>query len=358
MWPKLSGKIIVCLLIVALATTGMVGCAPKPKEVFRLQFTSTYPSHLVASQCAEWWMTGIESRTEGRVTFERIWAGALTKPGEELDHVGTGVADVAILTTVYYPSKLILASLNQAVPFCPTDTKEGLAILEEIYDEFPAFDDEMEQYNNKLIYISFAGPCHELQSIEPIRTIADLKGKKAAVSGVYQPRMWEVLGPATLPMPVTERYTAFQTGLIDAGLIPLIWAHTFAFFDFCEYNTHPMLGSMLGGYVVMNLDVWKKLPKDIQKMMLELGKEAGRMYADQATKEREELVAEYEKKGVTFFTFSPEDMKRWAELMPEIPLMWVKDAEAQGKPGKKILKRYLELCKEHGHVFPREWSTE
>ena len=97
--------------------------------------------------------------------------------------------------------------------------------------------------------------------------------------------------------------------------------------------------------IVMNLDVWQKLPDNVQKIFLDTGREATFLLVDKIEQDRAKTVEKIRKSGVEFYDFSDSDLKKWTTL-PEIKRMkddWITDKEKQGLSGKRVMNKFVEL---------------
>ena len=115
------------------------------------------------------------------------------------------------------------------------------------------------------------------------------------------------------------------------------------------------LNTSVGYTLFINKDTWNKLSPEDQEIFRQVGLEA---------EEQQILVWEgFEKKirgsgAVDIHEFSDEDTAAWIKALPEVPADWAEKMEAQGHPGREIMKTYLDLHKQIGWKFPREWVVD
>jgi fatty acid/phospholipid biosynthesis enzyme len=62
--------------------------------------------------------------------------------------------------------------------------------------------------------------------------------------------------------------------------------------------------------------------------------------------------------GATISEVSDEERAAFAAVMPNIAQEWAADLDAQGQPGTKVLETYIELSKEAGVTFARDWLAD
>src|SRR3990172_1598561 len=167
------------------APTPVATPTPPPPPAVKpvtIKVTSPFPATLPAVVAVKWWGDELEKRSDGRLKFEYFWFGALTKAGEELEAVETGIAQVGTLTFPYYPTKLPLGNFTYAVPFSTGHTKLLTKVAMDMYDTIPALRSEVEKYNQRPLCPLMVNPS-ALQSRKPVLTLEDLKGLKIAAIG-------------------------------------------------------------------------------------------------------------------------------------------------------------------------------
>lgn len=346
----------ICLLLVLVTIPFIAACskpAPTPAEVITLRFCSG-GSGVVILDVAERFGSEVEKRTDGRVKFDYLWGGALAKPREELEACRSGLSEMAVLIAQNYPAELILNNFGVGCPLTPSDPELLGKVVYQLYEEVPELRAEFEAYNQKLI-ASFYGGGFDCASTVPIRHVEDFEGKSIAMSGTYWPKLFEAAGMVLVSMPFPETQMALQTGMIDGTMCSV--NHVREWYDIFTDFTITRSGSFYCYFFTINTDTWDKLPEDIQGIIIEEGRKTTSWY-DEAIIELENESLEYLKgKGINVHTFTDEDVTKFAHIAPEIPLMWIKDTEARGKPGAKVMEAYIALLEKHGYQWPKQWKT-
>jgi TRAP-type C4-dicarboxylate transport system substrate-binding protein len=75
-------------------------------------------------------------------------------------------------------------------------------------------------------------------------------------------------------MPIGDRPTALQTGVIDGAAHPFEISYPFKLYEFAPNMIQTGWGAVTGNPISWNLAKWNKLPKDIQDIIIQTGKEA------------------------------------------------------------------------------------
>jgi len=340
----------VCAVLALVFVSAVIADA----RPIRLRFCSG-TAGVAMNAVAERFGGEVEKRTNGRVKFEYLWGGAIAKPREELEACRTGLSEMALLLVQYWPSKLALNNFGVACPLSPTDPRLLTKAVFQLYDEVPELRAEVEAFNQKVVTPLFGGG-YDAQSRSPIVHLDDFKGKKIAMSGTYWPKLFQAAGALLVSVPFAERFMALQTGMIDATMSPA--THVKKWHEIFSDYTITRSGSFCCFLFSINTDTWNKLPGDIKKTINEVGRETALWYADVALKQENEALAFLRGKGIKVHEFTDGDLAKWGKNAPEIPLMWIKDVEAKGKPGAKVMERYIALLEKGGYQWPKRWKTK
>ena len=226
------------LLALALMVTGAVAHA----QTTQLKIATLAPQN---SGWASEFRTGakeIEERTDGRVKLKFYWGGAQGAESKVLQ-------------------KIKIGQLHGGT-FSPTDFQErypdvniyGLPFFFESYDEVNhvrrSIDPKLEAGFADLGFRTFGfagGGFAYILSNEPVRSHADLKGKKVWMpeGDLISYEAMKSLELSPVPLPITDVLTGLQTGLIDIVAIPPVVALALQWHTKVKYVTQiPVLFAM------------------------------------------------------------------------------------------------------------------
>ena len=130
------------------------------------------------------------------------------------------------------------------------------------------------KYKLKVLFFFDYGFRHFWNSKRPVNNPADLKGLKMRVQ---QGRVFadtvNGLGASAVPMPWGEVIPAAQQGVIDGADLPIVNINALKIYEVSKFTsmTFHNYGPTV---VVMNLDIWKGLPADQQKLIVDMSMEA------------------------------------------------------------------------------------
>lgn len=347
------GKWSVILFIVTLMIISLVGCGKsentesakkdQPGKVYKIRLAEFYaPNGGGLAKAGRWWADEVEKRTGGRVKIETGWSESFGKVAELPDLVRSGAVEMAAIAPGYYPKQMPLWNILSAVPFATTEPAITERVVWELYDTFPAMQEELKKNNIKLLYIGVLNP-YKFLSNKPINTIDDMKGLKIRSWGTFVPKMLEAAGAVPVNISVADAYDAFSRGTVDVQVGPVDMIVGQGWADLGKYLTHANFSSPLAACGAINLDFWNTLPKDIQDIMLQVGREHEQTIIKMLKEDEEQSTKKLTEKGVKSIEFSAVERAKWVEKSPKFMEQWSKDMDAQGIPGKEFVQRYSDI---------------
>ena len=358
---RYSGMIIVILLATVLALgTGTVFGAKKTikltigtgKPIDSGKWNSTVRDYFVPQVSKR-----VEEQTDYKIEWREVYSGSVAKPGAVLEAVETGLLDIGHLVYPFEPAKLLLHNFSYWVPFSSPDPIAVNKIGMEIHKRFPALTKVFEEkYNQKFLGCT-DGSSYQLITTFPVKTLEDLKGRKIAAAG---PNLYYVKAAGAVPVQsgIEEAYTAFKTGVYDGWLITEGIMANLKWPEVAKYVTLVDLGSVVWSGLTINLDTWKKLPPEVQKIVTEVGEAWAAQEPKEIVEESEQNRKKILSMGGQISPLAPEERAKWAARLPNQPAIKAKEAEAKGLPGKEVLRTYIKMQKESGYKFPREWKID
>ena len=351
--------LIMAVLLVVGLLMPVVGCAgaAEPPPTMQLRFACPIPEASFISQYQRFWLDEVTARTDGRITFEEFWGGSLVGPAEVLDAPGQGVVDICMGLWIYAPGKVPLGNFEYNFPFNIPDMRTQAKIKREMFEKIPALNEELAQFNIAPVFTFMPLAPYDILSLEPIRTIDDLKGKKVSHTPVEMTPVFEAVGAVSVISPATEFYTQLERGVVDFIILPLVVQEIFKPREVAKYYTTTSILSPVPYTLWVNLDLWNSLTPEDKKIWQEVGKEAEEVHIT-AMEDAEATVRQvYEDDGVTFYTMSDADIEKWMNAMPDVVTEWAESMEAQGLPGWEVAETYLELSEREGWTYPRQWGV-
>jgi len=347
---------LVVLLSLLIATTTL---ATEMKPI-KLRFAAVFPppAQSLGSYGVQLWMDEITKKTNGKVTFQTFWGGALGKPAEHITLVERGTVDLVLTHRWYTPGKFPLGQFEYVFPFGPVDPLVVTKAKRQIYEEFPDFRKNLAKYNAVLI-MNASACAYQLLSKEPIKSLEDFKGEKISLIGRYFGRWVDACGAIPVVAPAADRYTMLQTGVVDVDLLPLDLFASYKIQEQAPFLTEVNLLTANWPDLLMNLKSFNKLPKNVQQMFIETGKEIElKMGKLEIKKWTDKVMEDFNKQNITVYRFPTSERNKWAGMVEDIPAEWAEEVTKQGYPGWEIVDRYQELTTQMGYKWPRKWGVK
>lgn len=298
----------------------------------------------------------VAERTDYEIKWITAWSGSVAKLAEVGDAVGAGLLDVGAVCSAFN-SNMILQNLTYNVPFNSPDLVTVNKIMEQLSEEYPEdFNKVFDDMNSICLGIGGVG-CYQLITTMPVDEISDLKNVGVAAAGPNLP-MLKGTGAVPIQGDLTEAYTSFQTGVYDGWVMYPASSDGYKLYEVAPYQTNLDLGAVSCGYITVNKDKFNELPKEVQEIFIEVGREYTVESGVIANEMDEKGLQHMVDNGLTVVEMKPGEKEKYAELIPNMAKSWVEDANKAGYNGTEIMKRYIELLKETGYELPRDWSEE
>ncbi len=176
-----------------------------------------------------------------------------------------------------------------------------------------------------------------------VKTLEDFKGLKVRAPTRQGTKMVMALGATPVPMPLPQAAEALAKGVIDGAFIPWEVVPAMKFQEIVKFHTEVPAGEAQMSNTVfifgMNQAKYDSLPPDLKKVIdANSGPEAsawvGKIFAEDAAPGRKS--AEIRKN--TFYTLPVAELRRWEKATAGVADEWVKDMNAKGLDGKRLLE--------------------
>lgn len=255
---------------VGAASLAMPTIAKAQNKTWKLKLQSNWTGIGIESQdrAAQLFVERVNKMSGGRIEMTNFNAEVLLGIGETFRGVGSGVADLAITSSVYHRGIVPVGEYLWAVPFFPFTNVE---FYEYIYQFMGIKELWREAYKpHGVMHLSYE--CSDewgtMVSTQPVKTYADFKGMKVRAFGIWAD--WLVHnGASIVTVPGGEVYTAIQTKILDAAAFgsPDAWAGM-KMHEICKYFINPSIVPYDVCEIIMNLKTFNEMPPELQEVML------------------------------------------------------------------------------------------
>ena len=284
----------------------------------------------------ERWKKVVEKRTNGKVKVETYPGGTLLGAKNMFDGVVTGMADIGCLCLPYQPGRFPLLSVVDLPIGFPNATVASL-VLWDLYTKY-----KPKSFAKVKVLTMFTCPPANIMCKKPVRSLKDLKGLELRSTGAGA-KVLSLLGATPVAMPMSETPEALQKGVVKGIFSSLEILKDFNFASLCRYETVCNLQTASFA-VVMNLNKWKSLPKDVQKVINDLRREQALWTGKYVDKHVNESIAWSKKKyNIEVIHFSNADVAKMHKLLKPLTYKYLKDAKDKGVPGQAALNDLYKL---------------
>jgi TRAP-type C4-dicarboxylate transport system substrate-binding protein len=331
-------KCIACaslLAVLALFAIGIGAVVPDTAEakVIRLTYSGFMPPSHLQSKAEAAWCREVERRTKGRVRITHYPGQTLTKAKQNYQGVVSGMSDIGSSVLQYTRGRFPLMDFINLPLGYPSGTV-ACSIINEVFDKFKP----KELSDTKVLYLHAHGPGFIHVKGKAIYKMEDLKGLKIRSHGPTA-TMVKCLGGTPVAFPMPELYQSLQKGVVQGGLYPLESNKGWKMAEVTDYVVACYdTAYSLGFYVVMNMKKWNSLPKDIQKIMMDVSKEWVYKHAKAWEEGAFEGIIFLLQKGNSMIGIGPKEAARWIKAVQPVINNYLKQTAKRKVPGKEVLK--------------------
>jgi TRAP-type C4-dicarboxylate transport system substrate-binding protein len=200
----------------------------------------------------------ISKETNGAINWKLVPGGQLADPKATFQAAGEGLMHAGLGIVTYVPN--LIPSLNaiySTVVFGDDVVAASGAAVETITLNCPSCVDEVKKIN--LVLLSgWTSSAYRLACREPVRSLADLKGKRVRATG-GSTELMNMAGATPISATLPEAVQLLQRGGLDCQFGVHTWLKTFGYADFAKHLTdYPLgiTGPAIG--MLMNRDAWTK----------------------------------------------------------------------------------------------------
>ena len=160
----------------------------------------------------------VTERSGGAITFKVFYDNLLGKATDNLNTLSSGIADLGTVCTLYTPSNLPLSQITYCVPFAPDDPVLAAKLMYKVSEAYPEFYEEYEK--NNVVCLGWKGnEPYKLYSKGPIEELAQLKGKKITLGGVYYIPWFQSIGAVPVNAAAADLYQTIKTGVASGSFV-------------------------------------------------------------------------------------------------------------------------------------------
>lgn len=324
--------LFISILIVTFLFTGILLFSSQPvcakAKVLRLVVPSPpgdYPLTFMNEEFAK----RFNERAKGQYKMEVHAGGALAKLPEYFDAVRIGAVEMACapwgMFSFLDPRLGIIET-----PFLFETSKAASSACDAL---LPLYDEILQKkFNAKGLNLYNPGGMH-IFATKPIKTLEDWKGMLTGAISPPTAALIKELGGSPVTVMWTDMYESLQKKVIDATTQGTHGALVMGMTEVCKHTTIFFGLAGWNGFSI-NLDIWKKMPKDIQQIMQEEATKSGKWMNDIVdNKIGKEDVKKFKETGVSVYFLPKDERDRWVK---QVTPFKEKQIAGFGEYGQKV----------------------
>jgi TRAP-type transport system periplasmic protein len=214
----------------------------------------------------------IEKDTGGAIKWKLIAGGQIADAKATFTAVKDGLMQAGLGIVTYVPNAIpSVYAIYSTNIFGESDPVAASgAALETMYLRCPSCLEELRKQNS-VVLAGWTTSAYVLTCREPLRTMADLKGKRVRATG-GNAEMLKMAGMVPVGATLVEAVGLLQRGGLDCQHGIIDWVRTFGYGDVAKYiMDYPLglSGPALG--ILMNRDAWKNFTPEQKKVHVKHG---------------------------------------------------------------------------------------
>ena len=299
------------------------------------------------------WSEKLEKDSGGRISIKRFPASQMGPVQQHYDFARTGQADVVWFLHGATPGRFPLTELIQ-LPYTAGSAEIGTKVLNDADLRGKYLDAEHRGVKVLLLFTHQPGNVHTTR--KPIRGVEDMKGLRIRFASPTIRDFIGALGGTPVGVLPTEQVEQLQKGTIDGVFIDYGGAGiAFKMGGILKYSTE-MYSYVSSFGMVMNEDTWKKLPPDLQKLVIQsvtgVEKEVGEAWDGLDVPGKKALLDG----GDQVIKLSPDENARFHKIGADVSDAKLKELEGKGLPARAVYTLMKSLADKHAKTSKTFWE--
>ena len=276
----------------------------------------------------------VSEKTNGEFTIN-ISYGGLSNPRENLDGISIGAFEMAQFCAGYHRDKNRAITVLE-LPFLGVSTlEEEVAVSHAVYDH-PAVQEEMAQWNAKLLMTSPMPQYNIVGTGEPRSDLADFDGMRVRATGGLG-QAFEAVGGVPTSVPAPEAFNAMASGVVDTVAFAQHAHLSFGTINEADWWTANLNPGTVNCPVVVNTDAYEMLSPEHREALDSSVEEAIDHYLANYAELLQRWDSVLSEKGVQKVEIDEAVIAEFRTVAADpIRDQWIADMSAQGLPAQEL----------------------
>lgn len=288
----------------------------------------------------------VKEKTGHTINVTEAYGGSVAKPNETMAAVESGLLDIGIYCVCFELSRLSLNNFPYWVPFGPARAEVAIAAARKTYDQHPELTAGFKKHRQVLLGLGGFDNYHIGSTFEWDK-LSDLKGRKVGAAGPNLPWL-QGSGAVGVSTTLPEAYNALKSGIFEGFVMFPSAYNGFKFYEPAPYYKQINLGAVAVIVMTINTSSLNKLPKDVQQIVVDLGREYELRVAKALDESNAQGLERLKTVGARVSELSPAARIEWANGIKDWPNKVTKELDKKSMPASAVLKTYLQNLKQEG----------
>lgn len=318
---------------------------PAPEKSINLRVADFYPpGHPIEQLFKKHFMTAVQERSKGRITFDYYGNGALLKAPDIPQGIMAGITDMGNSIESY---KIWPISSFQYLPgaFTDQDVAKFARASWPIYRKY--IGRLAEPQGMKYLLAGFTTN-YQIAGRGTPKKVAELGGAKIRSAGSVLPHCIKALGGTPVSMPSTDAYDAMEKGVLDGISLAI---PSYRSYQFQELLKWVIINADLGSAVIsygINFQKFNSLPPDLQKVLIEIGNDASIAITQGFYDVLEKELTDWKAKGIEMVTWSAKEKDKESLLLKPVWSKWISEQAKRYPVIRQLLTEWSDILTKEG----------
>ncbi|MDW4497966.1 TRAP transporter substrate-binding protein DctP [Sulfitobacter sp. D35] len=308
---------------------GSLGAA-QAQEKMRVTLQLPLTSHL--GENLQLFEKEVETRTDGAIDVEIYDSATLYTDKEVPQAVGSGAIEAGVASLTRYVGDVPAVDVFY-MPFLLNTEDKVRAAVAEGSPVRSALEEAIAETGGEILYWQAYGGAVMLSNGGPIRTPADLEGKKVRVFGKTLGDFVEAAGGAPTLISGSEQYLAYQRGTVDVGMTGVSGVKSrklWEVMDTITVTNHADIEFV----VVVNSEWWNGLDEETRGHIEAAASVAQEDVRNRMAEIEADAYAAAKENGMTVVDLTEEELQAWRDVSQPV---FDSYRESAGELGERVL---------------------
>lgn len=322
-----ASRLSLSLLIATSFVAPAMGADITLRVSLQLPLTSHLGQNLVMFE------TEVEEQSNGEIDVEIYDSATLYKDKEVPAAVGAGSIEMGVASLTRYVGDVPAVDIFYQPFLFDTEEKVKAAVAIGSPVREP-LDEAISDTGATVLWWQAYGGAVMLSNGAPVKSPADMTGKKVRVFGKTLGDFVNATGGAPTLISGSEQYLAYQRGTVDYGMTGVSGVKSRKLWEVMDHITLTNHAD-IEFIVVINTETWESLSEEHRTIIKTAAMNAENDVRDRMSAIEADAYAAAESEGMTLYTPSAAEVSAWREASQPV---YNEFAETAGALGKQVLE--------------------